>query len=419
VKLHGDNRLSPQNTAEETGVLQEGIETQVKYLLNDRGLVFVGYGGNDIGIKNMLDSLPGDALPLGVFWVSGEEPRGELRSWLESRKAIWVEKGDFDELMLLVRDVFSLQHPDQKRFERVFDQYTDTYKALSAEVVSRPDSDPDVPAMKEAVGRTDQSFPDWWAVEVAASRLEESDPDQADGIYRAGLAQFPGSAPLLGNYALFLYEVKNDYDGAEEQYLRALEIDPNRPVTLSNYANFLWRIRNDYDAAEKRYRRSLEIDPNRAITIGNYANFLRYVRDDYDGAEERYRRSLEIVPDNPFTLANFAGFLLAQGRYTEGLPILEKIVPRRTNHNPYGIQAERWFYAFAHHTTNERAATLRELKKALIAGGRSPGWDLTPNIVQAQQDGHPDIPWLEKLAAVISDGADIDTLEDWPDWQNA
>ncbi|MCH7843169.1 MAG: tetratricopeptide repeat protein [Chloroflexi bacterium] len=384
VKLHGDNRLSPQNTVSETEELLAGIGAQVRNLLNDRGLIFVGYGGNDKGIERMLRCLPPEALPLGIYWVSGTEPQGEIRDWLESREAVWVEKGDFDELMLLVRDVFSLRHPDQRRFERVFEQYMDTYKTLSAKVESLPDTDPDASALKQAVVRTDQSFPDWWAVGLAASRFEESDPDQADNIYREGVTQFPGSAELMGNYAAFLENVRNDYDGAEE-----------------------------------RYRRALEIEPNDADHLGNYANFLRYVRDDYDGAEDLYRRSLEIVPDDAVTLANFAGFLLAQGRDFEGLPILEKIVLRGTDHNPYGIQAERWFYAFAHQTTNERAEALRELKQFLIAGGRSPEWDLAPNIVQARKDGHPDVSWLEKLAAVISDGADIETLGDWPDWQNA
>jgi hypothetical protein len=107
VKLHGDNRLSPRNTADETKTLKEDIEKQIRSVLHDRGLIFIGYGGNDQGIANMLGTVPKESLPLGVFWVSRAEPQGTIRPWLESRNAVWVEKGDFDELMLLVRDSFN------------------------------------------------------------------------------------------------------------------------------------------------------------------------------------------------------------------------------------------------------------------------------------------------------------------------
>jgi len=174
VKLHGDNRLSPQNTSSETDVLKEEIEKQVKLLLNDRGLVFLGYGGNDIGIKKMLESLPDDALPLGVFWVSGSEPKGEIRDWLDLREAVWVEMGDFDEFMLLVKDAFSIQHPNPQRFEHVFDQYMDTYRTLSSQVDSLPDTAPDASALKLAVERSDQTFTNWMAVEIAATPFKGS-----------------------------------------------------------------------------------------------------------------------------------------------------------------------------------------------------------------------------------------------------
>lgn len=40
-------------------------------------------------------------------------------------------------------------------------------------------------------------------------------------------------------------------------------------------------------------------------------------------------------------------------------------------------------------------------------------------LVQAKARGRADLAWLEKLAAVISDGADIATLEGWEEWDRA
>jgi hypothetical protein len=84
-----------------------------------------------------------------------------------------------------------------------------------------------------------------------------------------------------------------------------------------------------------------------------------------------------------------------------------------------GLAAECRFYAYAHRPAAERDAALRELKRVLRAGARSPGWNLRPHVERAEQDGHPAGAWLRQLAAVISDGADIGSLDDWDEWRAA
>ena len=417
VKLHGDHRLSPQNTPFETKALKQEIEKQVRGLLHDRGLIFIGYGGNDQGINAMLRRLPNEALPLGVWWVSGQKPMGTVRRWLDSRDAVWVEMGDFDELMLLLRDVFDVPHPDGSRFNDVFDKYFQRYQALSGRVTALPEDAPDASALKGAVQRADVSFTDWWAVAMAARRLRRTDPDEADRTYREGLEQFPGSAPLLDTYAVFLDEVRKDYDGAEEHYRRALAADPNLANTLSNYANFLRIVRKDYDRAEEHFRRALAADPNNAIILGSYAILLGIVRKDYDGAEERYRRALAADPNNAINLGNYAGLLLARGKREEGLEALDRAL-RLPALQP-DLAAECWFYALAHRPAGDRAKALKALKRLIQEGARSPGWDLTPHVERARQEKHPDIAWLENLAAVISEGAGVGVLNGWADWNKA
>ena len=50
VKIHGDPHLSSQNMGDETQIIQEEVESQVKNLLYHRALIFIGYGGNDRGL---------------------------------------------------------------------------------------------------------------------------------------------------------------------------------------------------------------------------------------------------------------------------------------------------------------------------------------------------------------------------------
>jgi Tfp pilus assembly protein PilF len=389
-----------------------------------------------------------------------------------------------------VRNEFDLPHPDRARFDDVFGKYFATYDTLSSRIVKLPSTAPDASAMKEAVKRADESFPDWWAVAVKAERLKDTDPDQANAIYSRGSEQFPQSALLLGFYAVFLAAVRQDYDGADKHFRRALEVDPSQEAILTNYAFFLYRCRKDYDGAEQRYRRALEIKPNDALilssyalfladarkdydaaeehfrralevnpnqeasslgtyafflykyrkdydaaeeyfrralavdpnhtnNLGNYATFLYLVRKDYDRAEEHFRRALAADPNNANDFGNYAGLLLAQGKGPEGLSVLDRALALAPGSGTPGLAAECWFYAFAHRSEEARDEALGNLKRLLASGDRSPNWDLAPNIAQARKDGHPDAIWLEKLAAVITDGADIKTLDAWPRWKKA
>ena len=70
VKLHGDARLEPRNTANETADLPARTSEALKKLLHDRGLIFVGYGGGGESIVNALAELPREALHWQVYWIN-------------------------------------------------------------------------------------------------------------------------------------------------------------------------------------------------------------------------------------------------------------------------------------------------------------------------------------------------------------
>jgi tetratricopeptide (TPR) repeat protein len=309
VKLHGDHRLSPRNTAAETEVLLKEIETRVHALLQDRGLIFIGYGGRDRGIRALLERLEPSALQHGVYWVSRSEPPDEMRSWLESRQAILVTSPDFDELMLLIRDELKLPHPDRQRLEGVFQRYADDYVRIRNKITASSGDEAATPELVAAAERVGRSFPDWWAVHLEATRLSTEDVDRADAVYGEGLQEFPNSSGLLGSYAVFLESIRKDYDGAEAMYRRALEAEPRNPIHLGNYALFLQSVRKDYDGAGAMYKRAIEAEPQHANNLGNYATLLESIRKDYDGAEAMYKRAIEADPQHANSLGNYATLL--------------------------------------------------------------------------------------------------------------
>lgn len=88
-----------------------------------------------------------------------------------------------------------------------------------------------------------------------------------------------------GNYALFLADVRQQYNAAEDLYQRAIASDPNHANSLYNYAVLLDSVRNDYDKAEQLYKRAIAANPLHAYSLYNYALLLEDVRKDYDNAE--------------------------------------------------------------------------------------------------------------------------------------
>jgi len=309
VKLHGDHRLSPRNTVLETETLEREIQRHAAMVLHDRGVIFIGYGGNDVGIQKLLNELPPEALPFGAYWVHPHEPQNEVRDWLSSRQGVWVRSGWFDEVMLLIRNEFSLPHPSGERFTRIFQNYHKKFQELSNSIQDRPINEAGVEALKKAVSDTEALFPDFWKAMSEARRARRQDINRAEEVYRQGLDQFPNEALLLVDYADFLSDIRKDYDAAEAMYKRALEANPKNADILGNYAIFLNNDRKDYDAAEAMYKRALEADPKHVHSLGSYALFLKNNRKDYDAAEAMYKRALEADPKNAHSLGNYAVFL--------------------------------------------------------------------------------------------------------------
>ena len=58
------------------------------------------------------------------------------------------------------------------------------------------------------------------------------------------------------------------------------------------------------------------------------------------------------------------------------------------------------------------------MKRLIGEDARSPRWDFSSNIARAEEDGHPNVPLLKALAAVITDGTEPATLDAFEKGQN-
>ena len=365
----------------------------------------------------MLSMLSDEALPLGIYWISDSEPQGVIREWLIERKAIWTPHSDFDELMLLVRDQFDLPHPDGARFNRIFEQYSSGYNDLSNRIRLMTGESNAESALKQAVQHVDRSFPDFWSVEMAASRTKHSDLAQTDQIYLDGLRLFPESVELMTYFANYLRDFRKDYNRAEECYRKAIATNAQYAPGLLNFALFLTWVRKDQDRAEEFYLRAIKADPVNARIVTTYANFLAKIRNDVKKASEYFQKALEMDSSDANIQLGFAGFLLALGEKDRGLGILERLREQAKPDQGPGLALEYGFYQLAHAEPERRESALKLLKTALKTGGRRPGLMLKANIRRAEREGFPEPSWLQKLAMVINDEANINVLEEWLAWK--
>ena len=308
IKVHGDALLDPKNLEDETAELDSNVAETLERVMFERGIVFLGYGGNDKGILKALESLSESAFEWGVYWVNDALPKNEFGEWLEKRNAIWVKHLDFDELMAVFQEEFALERPDEERFNVLMKKYREALKKLSRRVMKKPESEDKV-AIEAAVRKATKEFQDAWSVILEARQYEGTDNEKAEEIYGKGLQDFPEDGDLLGVYAYFLHFIRKDHDKADEYYRKAIEADPDDSDNLGNYAILLDDVRKDHDKAEEYYRKAIELDPDNANNLGNYAIFLKNVRKDHDKAEEYYRKAIEADPDHANNLGNYAAFL--------------------------------------------------------------------------------------------------------------
>ncbi|XP_042501380.1 myelin transcription factor 1-like protein [Macadamia integrifolia] len=100
------------------------------------------------------------------------------------------------------------------------------------------------------------------------------DYEQLQQHYEKIIEDNPGNPLMLGNYARYLYKVKEDYRKAEEFYSRAILAEPNEGEVLSEYAKLRWEIHGDKERASNYFARSVQASPENCHVRAAYASFL-------------------------------------------------------------------------------------------------------------------------------------------------
>ncbi|XP_004493826.1 uncharacterized protein [Cicer arietinum] len=104
-----------------------------------------------------------------------------------------------------------------------------------------------------------------------------NDGDNNHGVeeyYKKMLEENPGNPLFLRNYAQFLYQCKQDLEGAMEYYSRAILADPEDGEVLSQYGRLVWELHHDQQRASNYFERSIQASPEDSHVQAAYASFL-------------------------------------------------------------------------------------------------------------------------------------------------
>lgn len=333
IMLHGDHRLRPLNTALETAELAVDLHQPVIDLLRGRGLIFVGYGGRDTGVLNMLERLPGRTLSGGVWWLAGREPDGPMRGWLEKQDATWINCRDFDRFMLNLRAALSLPaHNVVRLTERVRvvagigQPPADVDAAFNAatEMATRSGPAAAEASFRASMGNATGDRSQWLSRLGDLLSVVVGDLDRASGVYEEAIRAAPESGPIALNAALFAATLRGDPEGGWRLLQTAEALAPDAAEVASAQALYAEQVLKDDELTEQHLRRALGSAPDDV----NLASWLALLLADRRGQLGQAIQVLSAVrsrrPEDPQLLSNLSAFFAAAGNDDEALALLEK-----------------------------------------------------------------------------------------------
>jgi tetratricopeptide (TPR) repeat protein len=415
-KIHRDLLLGPKNDPRSVKRLHEAWAGTLRALFAHYTPVFIGYGGNDDSLMDLLESLdPGEikGQMIWCYYEKGEGPSKRVRELVAQHRGALVPVPDFDLLMVLLGAAMGIKPLDYVLEERAKER-TAKYqeRILALDTAGYPNVAIALAATFERAGGG------WWAWELKARA--ELDYEKREAIYRQGIQLLQNSHELHTHFANFMAYQRQKLDEAEQLFRKALELAPNSANVTGWFASFMTWGRKNADEAEWLYRKALELDPKDAIVTGDFANFMFFLRKNSDEAERLYRKTLELDPNYAANACNFGEFLVDRDRVDEAIPLLQRAWTLNQG-KPNQLSGEVALYIgiIEHCTGRDDTQTLGRLKTLLLAGFQRLPWTFDAVLETAKAKlSVEDHALYSALAEAILDADRVTTLDTFERWRS-
>jgi len=316
-KIHRDLLLGPKNDPRSLKRLHEAWAGALRPLLAQYTPLFIGYGGNDDSLMDMLESLETGEIKGQLVWCyyEREEPSERIKSLVVQHSGALVPVPDFDLFMILLGAEVGIGPLDEVIESRA-KQRAENYRKriIDLDTTSHP-------MAATALASTFQKAGGALAVDLKAKN--EPSRTKREQIYQQGLQQFPNDPELHIRFAGFLIGARK-LDEAENLVKKVLKLEP-RSAVVFGLLGFIASVKRKLNDAEHLYQQSLNIAPNDYRTIVSYANLLSLMGKT-DEAEQQHARAFQLAPKDGDVLSSFGMFKSLNDQDEEGERLILKAI---------------------------------------------------------------------------------------------
>jgi Flp pilus assembly protein TadD len=295
----------------------------VSMLLNEYGLVVVGYSGCDASVMEMLRKFPPDN---DLYWCgrANSPIPDSVRTLLVETGGFYVEIESFDQLMNDIRSVIKFDVPKmlgslETRQEQIIEQLKSFPQRTLEGMVSLLREIYDFRQM-DALDRQkkEQKEEAFLHYLNAWEAWQKGDFPETEKEFRESLRLNPDDVNARTLLAGVLSQ-EGRYDEAAQE-LNSARPNASGPALLNIELNsgYLTMLQGRFDEALKHYTEASLLDPQNAVVQNAMGVCLMHL-DRLDDAAAALRKASELDPSSYYSAFNLASILLVKGDQAQAL----------------------------------------------------------------------------------------------------
>ncbi len=279
TKIHGDAHMHPFNNKKETKKIPKELKGAIQGLFTNAKVIFIGYGGNDKSIANLLNGC--DRIDQ-VYWFGSKKPKKVAlgKWWKKLKTKAYIQERDFDRILNTVQSKFDIKEPN---FQEIAEKLKSCYKSSIKEETKEI----------EKIDEKKKTFSDYFT--LAYNYDETNNFEKAIEFYKKAININPKNDTSYNNLG-GVYASIDEHDKAINEYLKAIDINSQNDTAYYNMG-LSYAKTEEYGKAMDLYTKAIEINPIYENAYYQLALIYEYLKK-YEKTIELYKKVIELNPDN-------------------------------------------------------------------------------------------------------------------------